>query len=182
MKKADNNFIFKYDEMKAIELQNNYNKIKVKYPDAILLFRVGNNFIALRDDANIVAKVCGIQETNTIVKFSYNKLDDYLPKLVRSGHRTAVCEELQLPKKTPHQISNEWQKFEIKYGVPRFSQLLDNNLALLGKFVIDIIKFDDWLHKQFGDYESEDKSMSGILLEKYGYDIQQYVKQMIETL
>lgn len=83
--------------MKAKELQNNYNKIKVKYPDAILLFRVGSNYIALRDDANIVAEVCGIQKTNTIVKFSYNKLDEYLPKLVRAGHRTAICEELSKP-------------------------------------------------------------------------------------
>lgn len=84
--------------MKAKQIQNNYKQIKEKYPDAILLFRVSSNYIALRDDANIVAEVCGIQKTNTIVKISYDKLDDYLPKLVRSGHRTAICEELPKPE------------------------------------------------------------------------------------
>lgn len=83
--------------MNAKQIQNNYKQIKAKYPEHLLLFCVGSNFIALQDDANIVAVVCGIQETNTIVKFSYNKLNDYLPKLVRSGHRTAVCEELGKP-------------------------------------------------------------------------------------
>ena len=86
----------------AKELQNNYNKIKVKYPDAILLFRVGSNYVALRDDANIVAKVCGIQKTNTIVKFCFNQIDDYLPKLVRSGHRTAICEKIGELQKNEH--------------------------------------------------------------------------------
>lgn len=84
--------------MKAKELQNQYKQIKEKYPDAILLFCVGSNVIALKNDANIVAEVCGIQKTNTIVKFSYDKLDDYLTKLVRSGHRTAICEELPKPE------------------------------------------------------------------------------------
>lgn len=60
----------------------------------ILLFNVDSNYIALKDDANVVAKVCGIEKTNTIVKFNCNKLDDYLFKLVRSGHRIGVCEEL----------------------------------------------------------------------------------------
>lgn len=80
--------------MKAKELQNKYNQIKDKYHDAILLFRVSSNFIALRNDANKVAEVCGIQKTNTIVKFSYNKFDYFLSKLVRSGQKVAVCEEL----------------------------------------------------------------------------------------
>ena len=164
--------------MNAKEILSNYKQIKAKYPDRLLLFRSASHYIALNDDAKTVAQICGTQLTNTLTRFEYYKLDNYLPKLVRAGNRVAICEELQ--KKTPHQISNEWQKFEIKYRVPKFSKLINNNLVLLGKFVIDIIKFDDWLHKQFGDY-SKDKSMSGILLEKYGYDIQQYVKQMIET-
>lgn len=84
--------------MKAKRLQANYEQIKAKYPERLLLFRIYSNFIALRDDANIVSEVCGIQKTNTIVKFSYNKLDDYLPKLVRAGNSVAICEELPKPE------------------------------------------------------------------------------------
>lgn len=84
--------------MNAKELLNKYRSIKAKYPDAILLFCVGSNVIALKNDANIVAEVCGIKKANTIVKFSNDKLDDYLPKLVRAGHRTAICEELPKPE------------------------------------------------------------------------------------
>lgn len=84
--------------MKAKRLQAKYEQVKTKYPEHLLLFRIDSNFIALRDDANIVAKICGIPKTNTIVKFSYYKLDDYLPKLIRSGQKVAVCEELPKPE------------------------------------------------------------------------------------
>lgn len=87
-----------YEELTDNQLQSNYKLIKEKYPDALLLFRSGNDYIALNDDADKVAKVCGIQETNTIVKFEYYKLDNYLPKLVRAGNRVAICEELPKPE------------------------------------------------------------------------------------
>lgn len=80
--------------MNAKDFQNKYERIKTKYSEHLLLFRRGYNFIALREDANIVAKVCRIQKTNTIIKFGYDKLPFYLPKLVRSGHKTVICEEL----------------------------------------------------------------------------------------
>lgn len=80
--------------------------------------------------------------------------------------------------KTPHEIANEWQVFEIKYGVPPFSKIMQQQLALLGIFTIDIFKFDDYLHKKFGNYEDENKSMGEILSEKYGKDIYEYVEQM----
>lgn len=83
-----------YEELTDKQLQSNYKSIKEKYHDALLLFRSCNDYIALNDDADKVAKVCGIQKTNTIVKFEYNKLDDYLPKLVRAGYKTAVCEKI----------------------------------------------------------------------------------------
>lgn len=84
-----------------------YRKIKERYPDTILLFRMGDFFETFEDDALLAAKVLGITLTKRsngaasevpLAGFPHHALDNYLPKLVKAGHRVAVCEQLEDPK------------------------------------------------------------------------------------
>jgi DNA mismatch repair protein MutS len=84
-----------------------YKKIKAKYPDTILLFRMGDFFETFEDDAILASKVLGITLTKRsngkaadvpLAGFPHHALDNYLPKLVKAGHRVAVCEQLEDPK------------------------------------------------------------------------------------
>jgi len=61
--------------MNAKKILSNYKQIKAKYPDALLLFRSANHYIALNDDSKIVAHICGTQLTNTLTRFEYYKHD-----------------------------------------------------------------------------------------------------------
>ncbi|MBM4177159.1 MAG: DNA mismatch repair protein MutS, partial [Ignavibacteria bacterium] len=84
-----------------------YQKIKAKHPDSILLFRMGDFFETFEDDAVKAAKVLGITLTKRahgassevpLAGFPHHALDSYLPKLVRAGYRVAICEQLEDPK------------------------------------------------------------------------------------
>ncbi len=84
-----------------------YNKIKAKYPDAILLFRVGDFYETFASDAKKTAEILGITLTKRangaasyveLAGFPYHAIDTYLPKLVRAGQRVAICEQLEDPK------------------------------------------------------------------------------------
>ncbi len=84
-----------------------YYKIKQKYPDTILLFRMGDFYETFEDDAIITSKVLGITLTKRahgaagdvpLAGFPHHALDSYLPKLVRAGYRVAICEQLEDPK------------------------------------------------------------------------------------
>jgi len=86
-----------------------YNAIKAKYPDAILLFRMGDFYETFGKDAIEAARVLGITLTKRhnggasqteLAGFPHHSLDVYLPKLVRAGYRVAICEQLEDPKKT----------------------------------------------------------------------------------
>lgn len=88
-------------------MMKQYNEIKAKYPETVLLFRMGDFFETFGDDAVITAKVCGITLTKrnngaagdmALAGFPHHQLDAYLPKLVRGGYRVAVCEQLEDPK------------------------------------------------------------------------------------
>jgi DNA mismatch repair protein MutS len=94
---------------KETPLMKQYFSIKAKYPDAILLFRVGDFYETFSEDAIKASKVLGIVLTRrangaaTFVElagFPYHSLDSYLPKLVRAGHRVAICDQLEDPKLT----------------------------------------------------------------------------------
>jgi DNA mismatch repair protein MutS len=82
-----------------------YNKVKKKYPDAILLFRVGDFYETFGEDAVTASRVLGIVLTSRnnggndteLAGFPYHSLDLYLPRLVRAGHRVAICEQLEKP-------------------------------------------------------------------------------------
>ena len=85
-----------------------YNSIKAKYPDAILLFRVGDFYETFSSDAILTSRILGIVLTKRANGsascrtggFPHHALDTYLPKLVRSGHRVAICDQLEDPKLT----------------------------------------------------------------------------------
>ncbi len=86
-----------------------YNRIKAKNPDAILLFRVGDFYETFHSDAVKTSEALGIVLTKRangsasemeLAGFPYHALDTYLPKLVRAGYRVAICEQLEDPKKT----------------------------------------------------------------------------------
>lgn len=88
-------------------LMRQYRKIKEKYPDTVLLFRMGDFFETFEDDAVTASKVLGITLTKRsngaasevpLAGFPHHALDNYLPKLVKAGYRVAVCEQLEDPK------------------------------------------------------------------------------------
>src|SRR5688572_17580698 len=90
-------------------LMKQYNAIKAKYPDALLLFRVGDFYETFGEDAVKTANILGIVLTKKangsatyieLAGFPYHSLDSYLPKLVRAGQRVAICDQLEDPKLT----------------------------------------------------------------------------------
>lgn len=90
-------------------LMKQYYSIKAKYPDAVLLFRVGDFYETFGEDAERSASILGIVLTQrkngaassiALAGFPHHSLDTYLPKLVRAGLRVAICDQLEDPKKT----------------------------------------------------------------------------------
>ncbi len=86
-----------------------YNSIKSKHPDALLLFRVGDFYETFGSDAIKASKILGIVLTQRkngaaaqieLAGFPHHSLDTYLPKLVRAGQRVAICDQLEDPKAT----------------------------------------------------------------------------------
>jgi DNA mismatch repair protein MutS len=86
-----------------------YNSIKAKYPDAILLFRVGDFYETFGEDAKKAAEVLGIiltkrgagsESETALAGFPHHSLNTYLPKLVKAGLRVAICDQLENPKLT----------------------------------------------------------------------------------
>ena len=86
-----------------------YNNIKAKYPDALLLFRVGDFYETFGEDAKIAAKTLGIiltkrgagsESETALAGFPHHSLNTYLPKLVKAGLRVAICDQLEDPKLT----------------------------------------------------------------------------------
>ena len=86
-----------------------YNSIKVKYPDAMLLFRVGDFYETFGQDAIKASKIldiictkrgAGSQSETELAGFPHHSLNSYLPKLVRAGCRVAICDQLEDPKQT----------------------------------------------------------------------------------
>ena len=99
----------KEKEAKETPLMGQYNKIKQKYPDAILLFRVGDFYETFGADAIKASAILGIVLTKRangadthleLAGFPHHSVDTYLPKLVKAGYRVAICEQLEDPKLT----------------------------------------------------------------------------------
>lgn len=99
----------KSKEIKETPLMKQYNGIKAKYPDACLLFRVGDFYETFGEDAVRAAAILGItltkrgagSETETaLAGFPHHSINTYLPKLVKAGLRVAICDQLEDPKMT----------------------------------------------------------------------------------
>ena len=86
-------------------LMTQYHQVKAKYPDAVLLFRVGDFYETFGEDAIKAARALGITLTSRnnggvdveLAGFPYHSMDLYLPRLVRAGYRVAICEQMEKP-------------------------------------------------------------------------------------
>jgi DNA mismatch repair protein MutS len=96
----------KVKQQKETPLMKQYSEIKAAYPGTLLLFRVGDFYELFGEDAVVAAEILDIVQTYRnnggskieLAGFPYHSLDNYLPKLSRSGQRVAVCEQLENPK------------------------------------------------------------------------------------
>jgi DNA mismatch repair protein MutS len=116
-------------------LMQQHRAIKQKYPDAILLFRVGDFYETFGEDAIIASKVLGITLTkrnngaassSELAGFPYHALDTYLHKLVKAGYRVAICDQLEDPK-TVKGIVKRGVTEMVTPGVATNDKLLEHN-------------------------------------------------------
>ena len=91
-------------------MMKQFTEFKAKHPDAVLLFRCGDFYETYGEDARAASQTLGITLTRSnstkgkdgkpleMAGFPYHALDAYLPKLIRAGHRVAICDQLEIPK------------------------------------------------------------------------------------
>ncbi|WP_346318642.1 DNA mismatch repair protein MutS [Chitinophaga sp. YIM B06452] len=116
-------------------LMQQHNAIKARYPDAVLLFRVGDFYETFNADAVIASKVLGIVLTKRangsasyvdLAGFPHHSLDTYLHKLVKAGHRVAICDQLEDPKMVKGIVKRGVTEM-VTPGVAVNDKLLDNS-------------------------------------------------------
>lgn len=85
-------------------MQEQYDQLKGKHPDAVLLFRTGDNYVAYKEEAQTASRILGLDVVHgdkaDIVSFHFGDLDTHLPKLIRAGQRVAICDQLENHKQT----------------------------------------------------------------------------------
>ena len=97
----------------ANKMIKQFNELKAKHPDAVILFRVGDFYESRFDDAEKIADVLGLTLTRQaktgmdLAGFPYHALDTYLPKLIRAGLRVAICDDISEPTKLKKRGSDE---------------------------------------------------------------------------
>lgn len=115
-------------------LMRQYNEIKAKHPEALLLFRVGDFYETFGQDAIKASKILGIVLTKRkngaassveLAGFPHHALDTYLPKLVRAGERVAICDQLEDPKLTKTIVKRGITEL-VTPGVALSANLLEN--------------------------------------------------------
>ena len=114
-------------------LMQQYVQVKTKYPDAVLLFRVGDFYETFGEDAVKASRALGITLTSRnnggsdieLAGFPYHSLDLYLPRLVRAGYRVAICEQMEKP--TPGKVVRRAVTEVVTPGVTTEDALLDHN-------------------------------------------------------
>jgi DNA mismatch repair protein MutS len=140
---------------KETPLMIQYNGIKAKYPNALLLFRVGDFYETFGKDAIRASQILGITLTKRangssnpeLAGFPHHSLDTYLPKLVRAGYRVAICDQLEDPKLTKSIVKRGVTEL-VTPGVSYNDKVLDNKsnnfLASvhIGKSIIGISFLD----------------------------------------
>lgn len=122
-----------HKEEKVTPLMKQYNAIKTKYPDAMLLFRVGDFYETFGSDAVKASSILGITLTARnnggskleLAGFPHHSLDVYLPKLVRAGQRVAICDQLEDPSQTKTIVKRGVTEL-VTPGVVFNDQVLDN--------------------------------------------------------
>jgi len=116
-------------------LMQQHNAIKAKYPDAVLLFRVGDFYETFGQDAVIASQVLGITLTKRnngqansqeLAGFPHHSMDTYLHKLVKAGYRVAVCDQLEDPKLAKGIVKRGVTEL-VTPGTATNDKLLDNN-------------------------------------------------------
>jgi DNA mismatch repair protein MutS len=115
-------------------LMKQHSAIKAKYPDAILLFRVGDFYETFGQDAILAARILGITLTKRnsnataleLAGFPHHALDTYLHKLVKAGHRVAICDQLEDPKQAKGIVKRGVTEL-ITPGVATNDKLLEHN-------------------------------------------------------
>jgi DNA mismatch repair protein MutS len=116
-------------------LMKQYNQIKARHPQALLLFRVGDFYETFGEDAIKTSKILGIILTKRgagssseieLAGFPHHSLDTYLPKLVRAGQRVAICDQLEDPKMTKTIVKRGVTEL-VTPGVSFNDQVLDKN-------------------------------------------------------
>ena len=111
-----------------------YNQVKAKYPDAILLFRVGDFYETFGEDAITTSQALGIVLTKRnnggsnipLAGFPYHSMDLYLPRLIKAGFRVAICEQLEKPSKEKKIVKRGVTEV-VTPGVAVDDKLLDHN-------------------------------------------------------
>ncbi len=125
----------KSDNIVETPLMKQYLSIKAKYPDALLLFRVGDFYETFSEDAIKTSQVLGIVLTKRangsasyvdLAGFPYHSLDIYLPKLVKAGYRVAICEQLEDPKMTKTIVKRGVTEL-VTPGISYNDKVLENN-------------------------------------------------------
>jgi len=121
--------------VKETPLMRQHREIKEKYPDAILLFRVGDFYETFGQDAIISSKILGITLTKRangaaayieLAGFPHHSLDTYLHKLVKAGYRVAICDQLEDPKMVKGLVKRGVTEL-VTPGVAINDKLLDHN-------------------------------------------------------
>jgi DNA mismatch repair protein MutS len=128
-------FIFALMAKSESPMMQQHKAIKQKYPDAILLFRVGDFYETFGQDAIVASSVLGITLTkrnngdagNTeLAGFPHHALDTYLHKLVKAGHRVAICDQLEDPKQAKGVVKRGVTEL-VTPGVATNDKLLEHN-------------------------------------------------------
>src|SRR5918993_4124195 len=129
-------------------LMQQHRAIKQKYPDAVLLFRVGDFYETFGEDAVISSRVLGITLTkrnngaatsSELAGFPHHALDTYLHKLVKAGYRVAICDQLEDPKLAKGIVKRGVTEL-VTPGVATNDKLLDlttNNFLASIHFITD---------------------------------------------
>jgi DNA mismatch repair protein MutS len=130
-------------------LMQQHRAIKQRYPDAILLFRVGDFYETFGEDAIVASKILGITLTkrnngaassSELAGFPYHALDTYLHKLVKAGHRVAICDQLEDPKSVKGIVKRGVTEM-VTPGVATNDRLLDGSS---NNFLAGIYFPEDW--------------------------------------
>ena len=104
----------KENAQKTTGIQKQWNDLKAKHPDALLLFRVGDFYEMYNQDARKGSEILGITLTRRnngafkeLAGFPHHALDTYLPKLIRAGERLAICDQLEESKQQKQEAVKE---------------------------------------------------------------------------